>query len=68
MTKRLINTYIGDPDVQANGSGTLKETAIAERAYLLWQKRGYPNGSDQEDWFRAERELKGSSAQPLKAA
>jgi hypothetical protein len=33
------------------------ETAIAARAYELWQQRGCPNGSDQEDWFRAEREL-----------
>lgn len=31
--------------------------AVAKRAYELWQKRGAPHGSDQEDWHRAEQEL-----------
>ena len=34
------------------------EHGIAALAYKLWQERGCPNGSDQEDWFRAENELK----------
>lgn len=34
---------------------------IARRAYELWQKRGAPHGSDQEDWHAAERELNGGS-------
>ena len=29
-------------------------------AYQLWLDRGCPNGSDQEDWFRAELELRNS--------
>jgi Protein of unknown function (DUF2934) len=33
-----------------------QETAVA--AYYLWQQRGCPTGSDQEDWFRAEALLK----------
>jgi hypothetical protein len=31
---------------------------IAGVAYQLWLDRGCPNGSDQEDWFRAEEILK----------
>ena len=31
---------------------------IAALAYRLWHQRGCPIGSDQEDWFRAEQELK----------
>jgi hypothetical protein len=31
---------------------------IAERAYQLWQERGCPDGCPEEDWFRAERELR----------
>jgi DUF2934 family protein len=31
---------------------------IAERAYGLYQARGYADGFDREDWFCAERELK----------
>ena len=34
------------------------EDEVAALAYKLWQERGCPNGSDQEDWFRAENELK----------
>jgi hypothetical protein len=30
---------------------------IALLAYALWQERGCPEGSSDQDWFRAEREL-----------
>ena len=30
---------------------------IALRAYRLWEERGSPIGSSEEDWFRAEREM-----------
>jgi hypothetical protein len=31
---------------------------IAALAYALWQERGCPEGSPEEDWFRAEVQLK----------
>jgi hypothetical protein len=31
---------------------------VAFLAYKLWQERGCPCGCDQEDWFRAENQLK----------
>lgn len=31
---------------------------IAARAYELWQARGCPEGSPDEDWFHAVRELR----------
>jgi Protein of unknown function (DUF2934) len=34
--------------------------AIAELAYMMWEKRGRPLGSSQEDWFRAEHDLRRS--------
>ena len=34
---------------------------IAQLAYDLWQKRGCPIGSPDEDWFRAENELRQES-------
>jgi hypothetical protein len=34
---------------------------IAQLAYGLWQKRGCPIGSPDEDWFRAENELQRES-------
>jgi len=34
---------------------------IAALAYELWQARGCPYGSPEEDWFIAERQLQGRS-------
>lgn len=31
--------------------------SIAELAYYLWNARGRPNGSEEEDWLEAERRL-----------
>jgi hypothetical protein len=30
---------------------------IAVRAYELWERRGCPEGSSEEDWFAAEAQL-----------
>lgn len=30
---------------------------IAALAYALWEERGCPEGSPEEDWFRAQKEL-----------
>jgi hypothetical protein len=35
---------------------------IALLAYSYWEARGMPDGSPEEDWFRAERELGGRLA------
>ncbi len=34
---------------------------ISSRAYEIWQHRGQVHGHDQQDWFRAERELRQSN-------
>ena len=34
---------------------------IAALAYSLWQERGCPDGSSEEDWFRAKQGLTASS-------
>jgi Protein of unknown function (DUF2934) len=36
--------------------------AIAQLAYTYWEARGRPWGSPEEDWFRAEHEIKMSLA------
>jgi hypothetical protein len=33
---------------------------IARIAYSYWEARGYQGGSSEEDWLRAERELRGN--------
>ena len=30
---------------------------VAELAYTLWESRGCPIGSPEEDWFKAEQEI-----------
>lgn len=32
--------------------------AVAQRAYSYWEARGYHGGSSEEDWLRAEQELR----------
>ena len=36
---------------------TVDQGEIAALAYRLWLERGWPEGSPEEDWFLAEREL-----------
>jgi HSP20 family molecular chaperone IbpA len=45
--------------VAANILDRMNETdaMIAQRAYEIYQSRGCGHGSDQEDWFTAEKEL-----------
>jgi hypothetical protein len=35
---------------------------VANLAYHLWEERGCPDGSADEDWFEAERRVKGGPA------
>src|SRR4051812_29435920 len=44
--------------VRRAGQMTVNRNAwIQERAYNLWLEAGRPHGTDQEHWYRAEREL-----------
>jgi hypothetical protein len=39
-------------------SAQVSNEEIASHAYRCWQERGCPEGSAEEDWYRAERELR----------
>ncbi len=39
-------------------TSVMKETEVRERAHQIWLLRGGEPGHEQEDWFRAELELK----------
>ena len=39
-----------------------QQQEIANLAYALWQQRGAPQGSPEEDWIAAEEVLRASSA------
>lgn len=47
---------------QAAISGPDNHTEIAALAYEFWIQRGCPIGSPEEDWFRAEEELRNCKA------
>jgi len=36
----------------------LEHERISGLAYFYWEQRGCPDGSPDEDWFRAEREIR----------
>jgi len=46
-------------EARANGRAPGEE-AIARLAYQLWLERGSPEGSAEDDWFRAEEALRAS--------
>ena len=39
-------------------SAKMFRAQIEKLAYQFWEERGRPLGSSEEDWFRAERELR----------
>ena len=54
-TAKMVR-HIFSPDRNALTEGPSREE-IAQRAYELYLARGGADGSEQEDWLRAEREL-----------
>jgi hypothetical protein len=42
--------------VSSNAAGGCEEISLL--AYAYWQARGCPEGSPEEDWLRAEQELR----------
>ena len=50
---RLDGARVGNPEPSRE--------AIARRAHELWEERGRPEGSQEEDWFRAQDELRNQS-------
>jgi Protein of unknown function (DUF2934) len=57
-----------EPAVQVVALDPESHNDVAALAYRFWQERGCPVGSDQEDWFRAENELKKGKVLVLTAA
>ena len=52
----LVPNQPASDETRANRAPTHEE--IARRAYELWAKRGGVGGNAQEDWLRAEQELR----------
>ena len=54
----MISKIFRDTDQTGLDSPETTTAQIAELAYLLWQERGCPVGSPDEDWYEAERQLR----------
>lgn len=52
-TFRSIKNFLGENEHVAAPT----EESIREKAYLLWEEAGHPEGDGVEFWLRAEREL-----------
>jgi Protein of unknown function (DUF2934) len=58
-TKRLVDKTAARKTTRLAADQFLPpEEAIAVLAYRYWTERERPSGSPEEDWFRAEREIK----------
>ena len=62
--KREPTTDPGAELITAMRDSAEDHESIARLAYLYWEARGCPIGSPEEDWYRAENELR----QPMAAA
>ena len=49
-------------DQATQQTGNPRREEIALRAYHLWEERGRPIGSPEQDWSRAEDEIRGQEA------
>ena len=49
-------------EVEPMGDESPSHAEIAVLAYSYWEARGCQGGSPEEDWFRAERELRSQGA------
>ena len=47
-----------EPAKPADTKLTISRDDIATLAFSDWEKRGYQGGSEEEDWNRAEQELR----------
>ena len=58
MSSRSSSTSTTTAPAATMNSSKLPHDKIAMRAYEKWCKRGRPQGTDKQDWYEAERELR----------
>jgi hypothetical protein len=56
---KLPDPHAADPHAEtASPAAAIDREAIARLAYSYWEARGCVGGSPEEDWIRAEQELR----------
>jgi Protein of unknown function (DUF2934) len=48
----------------AKKTAEIDYSKVAQRAYELWEERGQPHGGHDDDWYRAEQELRAAPKSP----
>jgi hypothetical protein len=56
--KTVANTAVPAGAGEGEAIAVTNTESVAVLAYELWKARGCPEGSPDEDWFRAEEELR----------
>jgi hypothetical protein len=58
IVAKAVCSVFGEEEVLApRESLQFSEDVVREKAYLLWEEAGYPEGDGIEFWIRAEKEL-----------
>ncbi len=58
--RKRMKVNAGSAQAKTLGKGSSEDIVrkIRERAYVLFEKRGYTGGGHDQDWFEAERQIK----------
>jgi hypothetical protein len=54
--------HAGEAASMSSGTSNPSDEAVAKLAYQLWAERGRPEGTPEEDWFRAQDLLRAGRA------
>jgi hypothetical protein len=57
MATALLNKPASESKRNNSATAAPEPGHVAELAYTLWESRGCPIGSPEDDWFQAEHEL-----------
>jgi hypothetical protein len=56
-TSKSVKASEAARSVDINDNSVLSNEDVERRAYTLWEERGRPLGSPEEDWYKAKDEL-----------
>lgn len=67
-TARTNLTAINEQSKSERGNTFMAPTSeeVRRRAYELWEQRGREHGKAEDDWYRAENEVRGKSARQVR--
>ena len=56
-TSKSVKASEAARSVDINDPSVVSNEEVERRAYTLWEERGKPLGSPEEDWYKAKDEL-----------